>query len=139
MKILRRFLISATLDEILGVLADNDVKLDKAQKEAVEKHLIKKFGIDEEWQPYSLGIVRKGVIPGSVLNPIMQEVSTEEVRVLTRAERKRMQEAKAKGESAKLSRALSAAERNEPNTLRQAKLSPDWKLWEEAINKGCKV
>ena len=65
-----------TLDEILGVLADNDVKLDKAQKEAVEQHIIKKFGIDEEWQPYSLGIVRKGVIPGSVLNPIMQEVST---------------------------------------------------------------
>jgi hypothetical protein len=64
-----------TLDEILGVLADRDVKLSKADKQEVEQHFIRKYGIDHEWQPFSIGTVRNGVIPGSVLNPIMHEVS----------------------------------------------------------------
>jgi len=127
---------NVTLDEIFGALADSNLKITKEQKREVEKYLNKKYGIDAEWSADSFGLVRKGVIPGSVGNPIMHEVSVDEDRILTRAGRRLMRESMTRNqESARVCRALSATERREPNTIKQAKQSEDWKHWKEAIIK----
>ena len=117
---------TVTLDTIFTSLTNCGVKVTKEVKQEFIQEFFK-LQSRASWEAKTIGT--NDVIEFSVANPIMHTVRRSEKRVLTRSQRRLLEDPN-EIVKANLCRALSATEKREPNTLRQARSSKDWKKWE---------